>query len=379
MAISVQPALSAFTGYRQSEGSTAGWYIEGFVEPGRPMTQFPLGSKLFRIGRDRNADLALPSRLVSKHHADLVVAGNTAFVRDCNSTNGTYVNGRRLGPNEATPIGSTDLLQFADVEFRVGRVGHTSNSATYQDASPEKGWLFSSMTDLVENERLHMAFQAIVEIHSGAMIGAEALVRSPVSGLENPGAIFSAAAQLGWSERVSDLCRTTAVETVNRIGGLEGALFVNTDPSERLDEVLITSMQRLRHSAGELPIVLEIHEAAVPNLDTIREFRAALIDLDVKIAYDDFGAGQSRLLELSQVPPDFLKFDRSLLKDIDQSSSSHRMLLGTLLEAVRDAGVVPLAEGLERIEEVEVCREMGFELAQGYYFGRPVPLEALGR
>lgn len=373
-----QPVLASFSTRDSAPGLDLEiWYLEGVIEPGGPIGRHQIGQSVFRVGRDRSADLPLPSRMVSKRHAEIVATGSTMFVRDRGSTNGTFVNGRRLRPEEPSPIGTADLLQFADIEFRVGRLEQDDAAATYIESQPEKGWLISGMTELVEEERLRMVYQPIVDIDTAMMIGAEALVRSDVRGLENPATIFATAAQLGWSERVSDLCRTVAVETIHRCNATPGLLFLNTDPSEQLDEVLLTSMRRLRRLAGTLPIILELHEGAVPDLDTIREFKAALNDLDIGIAYDDFGAGQSRLLELARVPPDYLKFDRSLVQDVDEASHGQRMLLGTLVSTMREAGVTVLAEGLEREGEVEVCRELGFELAQGYFFGRPVPLEEL--
>jgi EAL domain-containing protein (putative c-di-GMP-specific phosphodiesterase class I) len=111
----------------------------------------------------------------------------------------------------------------------------------------------------------------------------------------------------------------------------------------------------------------------------MRDFRAALCSFGIGIAYDDFGAGQARLLELSEVPPDFLKFDRSLVKDEALASPSHRALLESLLRHAADAGVATVAEGLESPAAVEACRELGFTHLQGFHLGRPVFADQLPR
>ena len=71
------------------------------------------------------------------------------------------------------------------------------------------------------------------------------------------------------------------------------------------------------------------------------------------------------------MPPEILKFDISLIRDIHQSSHKHITMVQTLVSMVRDFGISPLAEGIEKDAEAEICREIGFELAQGYHFGRP--------
>ena len=87
------------------------------------------------------------------------------------------------------------------------------------------------------------------------------------------------------------------------------------------------------------------------------------------LAYDDFGAGQARLKELFEVPPDVLKFDLKFVHGIAFSPPQHRATIQSLIRIVRDLNVVPLAEGVETTEEAVVCQELGFELAQGYLFG----------
>ena len=103
----------------------------------------------------------------------------------------------------------------------------------------------------------------------------------------------------------------------------------------------------------------------------MRELHGQLRALDMKLAYDDFGAGQARLVELIDVPPDYLKFDRKLIQDIHAASAQRQQMLGTLVRMVRDLGIAPLAEGVETEEEASTCGQLGFTLAQGYLYGRP--------
>ena len=94
----------------------------------------------------------------------------------------------------------------------------------------------------------------------------------------------------------------------------------------------------------------------------MKTLRAALNELDVRMAYDDFGAGQDRLLDLAEVPPDYLKFDARLIRDIHLAPPSRRQMVGVLVKMVRDLNIAPLAEGVESAEESETCQTLGFAL-----------------
>lgn len=350
------------------------WHLEGCLTPRSEMTRTRVARVPFRIGRSPDADFRVSSPNVSKLHAELLIGGETVFVRDLNSSNGTYVNGRRI--DSPTPVGDGDLLQFADMEFRLRREGDDAADHTAMFDQPQNGWLFSLMGQVVKDRRFTMHFQPIVDSRTLKCVAVEALVRCHLAGLESPVQLFRAAAQLGLEQRISHLCREEAVLALAAHPGRE-TLFVNTHPNEFLGADLIGLLKSLREMAGARRIVLEIHEGSIPGIDAMRSFRAALKDLGIGIAYDDFGAGQSRLLELAKAPPDYLKFDRSLLNGIHEASASQRVIVQTLVEIALDDGIQPIAEGLDEHASVEVCREMGFTLLQGYYFARPMLAEAL--
>ena len=75
--------------------------------------------------------------------------------------------------------------------------------------------------------------------------------------------------------------------------------------------------------------------------------------------------------------PHYLKFDRTLLQNINQASSQRQQMLAHLIRIVNELGVTSLAEGIETAEEAEVCKDMGCMLAQGYHFGKPSPVPAV--
>jgi EAL domain-containing protein (putative c-di-GMP-specific phosphodiesterase class I) len=155
-------------------------------------------------------------------------------------------------------------------------------------------------------------------------------------------------------------------------------LFANTHPAELNEQGLLEfSLRELRELNPGARIVLEIHEAAVTCVKQMRELRAVLNDLDMGLAYDDFGAGQARLVELGDVPPDYLKFDIELVHEIDRASPERQRMLASLVAIVKDLGIASLAEGVETPTEHDVCRQMGFDYGQGFYYGKAALAHAL--
>ena len=132
-------------------------------------------------------------------------------------------------------------------------------------------------------------------------------------------------------------------------------------------------LRELRADFPDLSVVLEIHESGVTSTRYLAKLRDTLNELGMQLAYDDFGAGQARLMELVEVPPDVLKFDIKLIQGLPTASPQRLTTVGSLVQLVRELGVVPLAEGVETEEEAAVCRELGFDLAQGFLYGRPAP------
>src|SRR5208282_4256302 len=107
------------------------------------------------------------------------------------------------------------------------------------------------------------------------------------------------------------------------------------------------SLERVREMAASNRIVLEISEKAVPHTDELKQLQDRLADLDIALAFDDFGVGQTRLVELAKTPPDFLKFDISLIRCIHLAPKRLHQMVLTFVKASQDLGIKTLAEGIE--------------------------------
>lgn len=327
----------------------------------------------FRVGRRPDASLTLPRATVSGLHAELFLVDDRLFVRDLNSTNGTFINGERIVVE--TELRDDDVIQFADVNFRVASKLPDTGSCTMMANFDDHALARVQFQKLMRDEIVTPYFQPIVDLRTGAVVAFEVLARSRLIGLETPGRMFAAAADLQNEAALSELLRRKGLEISQQFAAIPH-VFLNTHPVEFADPDSWDWVARLRELAPSQRLTIEIHEAAITDVIGLARFRALLRDYDIGLAFDDFGAGQARIAELADVRPDCLKFDRRIITGLDLADATRRRFVRTLIEAVRDMGVVPLAEGVETVGEQAVCRELGFELGQGFFLGLPAPIEA---
>ncbi len=325
----------------------------------------------FSIGRKAGCSLQLQSKTVSSHHADLTCRDGQLILIDRQSTNGTYVNGRRI--SDMVSLKKDDLVQFADVAFRIRCDDHATASNTLAEDVCDQALALVQFDRLMEKRLVTPYFQPIVTMDGGSILGYEVLARSRMFGLETSAALFGAASKLNLEVELSQMMRWEGIREGMMLPG-PSRIYVNTHPLELGKPRLLESMAQARSMTVDLPITLEIHESAITSAREMFDLKSRLRDLNIQIAYDDFGTGQNRLAELCNAAPDVMKFDMGLIRDIDKAPPERTKVLGSLVRIVLDLGVVALAEGIETETEAKVCQELGFTLAQGYFFGRPAPL-----
>ncbi|MBI3863532.1 MAG: EAL domain-containing protein [Planctomycetia bacterium] len=361
------------------------WELTGSLTPNAPAQRIRIAAQPFTVGRECDNALQLNFPTISRRHAELLLVERDLYVRDINSRNGTFLNGRRVGNFEK--LNSDDMLQFGTAVFTVRspRVHSTEKPfnphATLVESDLDDFALANLQFDkLLTDPALVPYFQPIFSLSGGPPLGYEVLARSRLVGLETPDSMFRVAAERGLETELSVLARREGLRIAEQLG-LEGELYLNTHPAELRDPLLADSLRRLRNEFPDRPIAIEIHESAVTSLKMLGELRGELRRLNMRLAYDDFGAGQSRLTELADVPPDVIKFDMCLIRGVSSASEERQTMIRSLVKMVSDLGVVPLAEGVETRDEAQACTRLGFELAQGYFFGRPcaAPNRATGR
>lgn len=337
----------------------------------------------FRIGRRGDNNLVLRSKWISSQHAEIHLSGKLLWIRDLGSTNGTFVNHQRI--TEAKELKAGDTVHFGRTGLRVNKkippVSSSPEKTTILNMSKELEQtnlafrLEPEFRALLQNRSVVPHYQSIVDLSNQQVVGYEVLGRiTEGQGLpSSPIKLFEIASFLNLAPELSTLFRVEGIDVWQNTAA-SPLLFVNTHPSEisRMAE-LEKSLKSLRRIASSIPIAIEIHESAVPDIEELKRLRDVLSDLDMQLAYDDFGVGQTRLAELAKIPPDYLKFDISIIRNIHLAPKSLHKMVVTFVTASHDLGIATLAEGIEQLEECAVCRQLGFKYAQGFLFSRPLP------
>lgn len=220
-------------------------------------------------------------------------------------------------------------------------------------------------------EQLWLAFQPIVRWPAQQVFGYEALVRSHSTELPNPGLLFDAAERLG---RVQELgMRIRDVVSRSMPAAPERALvFINLHALDLTHESLYTAQAPLSPFAER--IVLEVTErSSLQRIDDLRARIDRLRALGFRIAVDDLGAGYAGLSSFSQLEPDIVKLDMSLVRDIDASASKASLVRSMLQVCTQELGMRVVCEGVETTAERDTLARLGADLLQGYWFAKPEP------
>jgi EAL domain-containing protein (putative c-di-GMP-specific phosphodiesterase class I) len=370
---------------RATAGAAGLWVLENRVAEDGSIHRTLVLPLPFRIGRSPGLPLVLHSVHVSKVHAEIYSDKLSLRVRDLGSRNGTFLNREQVTD---APLHDGDVLHIGDFEFRVTRdvppeEEEDEYAGTLVRTAPLSRNFAAGATllpRLLAERAVTMLFQPIVSLPSLRVVAYEALGRGRLEGLpEGPVELFDLAGALGPEKQaeLSRLFRRTAVELV-RDRPEPPVLFLNTHPVEFENPGLLESLEELRTFAPNVDLILEIHESALTDIEFITSLRGRLLEINVGLAYDDFGASQARLFELAEAPPHYLKFDRKFVRGLHEAPTTRQRLVASLVAAARELLVKTVAEGVETQDEAAACVRAGFSHAQGYHFGRPAPVETIG-
>ena len=370
----------------------ADWFLEGYFGHDNRLTQLNLVNFPQILGREASLALSIASPSVSRNHAQIDETNQRLYITDLSSSNGTFVNRERI--HSPTELRHGDVIHLGMTEMRLIDKKHTgllrqpieseddaSNKTSVMTAANLSQTFPSGIQELerlIANQAVQMMYQTIVDAKDLSICGYEVLGRGasvelPVS----PMSLFTLAESFNLEVTLSELMRNKGVDIAAQ-AGLRGSLLVNTHPSELMNiDRLLADLFRLRRRHPEQPLILEIHEQAVTDQkSTIQHFTKELSKLNIRLAFDDFGVGQSRLTELVDVKPDLVKFDRVLIEGIDKGDNASRCnLLKHLKDLATDLNITTLAECVETKGEYEICNTMGFEFYQGFYFSKPAKAE----
>ncbi len=231
----------------------------------------------------------------------------------------------------------------------------------------------------LESNELVLYYQPQIDLSKGRLVGVEALVRwqHPRLGLVPPNEFIGIAERIGLIKTLGDwVLRTACQQAVEwrNMGLPEFRMSVNISPIHFQDPVIVSTISHTLKTTGlcatnlELEITESVVQTTGDDLQIFENIRA----MGVRIAIDDFGTGYSSLGSLKKLPIDCLKVDRMFITDMLQDPNSS-ILLGTIVGVAQALGHEVVAEGVETLQQVKVLSGIGCDIAQGFYFSRPVP------
>jgi EAL domain-containing protein (putative c-di-GMP-specific phosphodiesterase class I) len=234
-------------------------------------------------------------------------------------------------------------------------------------------------------DQFELYLQPIVRLRSREVIGAESLVRwhHPERGLLTAAQFVPDLEELGLISQLTDWVIGRAVDALvavrerhPHLPEFEVGFNLGAEvTAPRIVEVVSAALAHTGASAQGL--VVEITETGLgEDQSVVADVLQSLRDLGLRVALDDFGTGYSSLSYLATLPVDFLKIDRAFIADV-VGVPSRETLLATIVRLGEALRLPTIGEGVEHESEAEMLLELGCTHAQGYLFGRPMPLSAL--
>ncbi len=277
------------------------------------------------------------------------------------------------------------LLLAGDIAARMARGERAADAANAAAAAaeaaaapPANPTTFGAsdrdrLARLIDGEGLSMAVQPIVDVRSGSIHAFEALARFDQKLKDgSPLHWFALAEEFGMRPALERACLRLALDLFNR-RPLGTSVSVNLSATVLLEPLTVSMLGAAGSSrADDLDgLIIEItEETLVQGEMHLPSAIAPLRARGAVLAVDDMGAGYSGLRQLTTVHPGYLKLDRSLVTDI-HTDDERAALVGALAGYSRQVGCLLIAEGVETAEELQVVRELGVPLVQGFYLSRP--------
>jgi diguanylate cyclase (GGDEF)-like protein len=289
-----------------------------------------------------------------------------------------------------SPDSADELLRHADLAMYAAKTSGGSRYALYEPqmhtAVAERTSMEIALRTAWLTNDLFSQFQPIVDLATGRMVSVEALARwknsdhvvvppsvfIPVA--ERTGAIIPIGIRM-----LNDACRCLAGWQRRHSEASELSVSVNLSPRQLHSEDLLDVVSEALRESGIHPscLVLEVTETAViEDMDSAIRILGRLKSLGIRLAMDDFGVGASSLARLRRLPLDIVKIDKSLVDHVPDGHVASK-LLDAVVGVVNALRLRTVIEGVERVDQAEHLRAAGYDLGQGYYFGRPMSGDAI--
>ena len=285
------------------------------------------------------------------------------------------------------PQDSKDIASLKRNADQAMYAAKTEGSNRYNFFTPElqerarrKRKMINDLRDAIGEQQFDIHYQPIVDLGSGKIRKAEALIRwnHPESGLVSPSVFIPVAEETGMIAELGDWVFLSAVEQIGRWRKRFDSDFqvsINTSPRQWTDKVASMSQwfdQLQKGAIDGQALCVEITENLLLEArDRITNRLLDFHDAGIQVSIDDFGTGYSSLSYLKQFEIDYLKIDRSFIRNLQQDQNDHA-LCEAIIAMAHKLDIEVIAEGVENAKQEKLLKGFGCDYAQGFFYSRPV-------
>jgi len=329
------------------------------------------------------ADVA--SRVLASFDGPFHLENKEVFVRASIGI-ATAVPGSEDGPETAE-----ELLRNADVAMymakEAGKARYQIFEPAMHDTALRRLELKADLQRAIDNHEFVLHYQPVIELKTGEISGVEALIRwnHPQRGMVPPLEFIPLAEETGLIVAIGrwvleEAC-VQAVQLQARYPMREPLhMAVNLSARQLQRPEVVSDVADILQKTGldAAHLILEITESIMmADVELSLQRLTELKELGVKLAVDDFGTGYSSLNYIQQFPVDILKVDKSFIDAFNTADTRKSALTATIIKLAEDLDLRPVAEGIERADQLEKLLDLHCDLGQGYYFAKPLPLDGI--
>ena len=273
------------------------------------------------------------------------------------------------------------LMRYADVamyEAKRKHKGFTFYTSDNDDHSISRLGLSGELRDAISDNQLMLEYQPMVDVKSGKIFCAEALVRwrHPEYGMLPPEEFIPSAEQTGVIRPLTLWVMEKALEqsAAWERNGIHLRISVNLSVRSLQDRKLPGQVQKLvdQYHVDPKRVILEITESAIMSDPlSARRVMRRLANMGFHLSIDDFGTGYSSLAYLKQLPVDEIKIDKSFVTRMDQDENDAVIVRATI-DLAHNLGLKVVAEGVENTDVWDLLEMLGCDVIQGFYIRKPL-------
>jgi diguanylate cyclase (GGDEF)-like protein len=289
--------------------------------------------------------------------------------------------GLAIGPRDGRTaemlIRSADLALYRSKDAG-GGVFHAYEPQLHM-AAEERRVLEIALRSAVENSEMHLNYQPVVNAATGQLTGFEALLRwtHPQFGNVSPVKFVPLAEEARLIAPIGEWVLRTACDEAAR-WDIPARIAVNVSPEQLHNPAFVSIVAQALAQSGLPPerLELEVTESVFMREGTVAiEVLEKILDLGVRLSLDDFGTGYSSLGYLAHTRFSSIKIDRSFVQSASKGTKEAIAIIRAVVALADSLGMATTAEGVETEEEHQMVQQLGCTKVQGYYFGRPLPVQ----